>query len=585
MSDFENAADKDGFRFKLWRGERMTMLGFDVEEAEDDFVGFAIAVKSPGSPEFIPLRNRLNFAYPAGGATVTGDRQFDTLEAPIQKFRWIHFPWQPVDGTYRYRATKMHMPRDGQLVKGTELALDIAQAAVTYDGIVDVGFTRNFASSQAYREQFGNNPDIIPEQSGDGLDFVMPDVRNRRGESVYDWLGFEARQLIHEFVDEALADRSVTLDILAYDLNLPDLLTKLERFGGRLRAIIDDSSSRDDDGHPNGHDLPTSCESRSAEMLAAGGATVRRTHFHNLQHHKVLIQRRSGTPVKVLCGSTNFSFRGLYIQANNVLVFTSEDVAGRFAAMFEMAFNNPKGFRGTPFSKTWHRVPHEKGPTVQLCFSPHDEPDLSLNPIAAAIDQATSSALYSLAFLNMMRSGPTLEAFERLIERPIFSCGSVDKRGDLHLVKPDGSRGLVDFRYLGSKAPPPFRKEWWSGKGRNVHHKFLVTDFNLPSAKVFTGSSNFSPTGEHQNGDHLILIEDRKIATAYAIEAIRVFDHLQFRNRMYEAEKAGEAAGVAFKPDPLTLRKPRALSGKPAWFERYYIDGSQAQRDRLLFSR
>lgn len=94
-----------------------------------------------------------------------------------------------------------------------------------------------------------------------------------------------------------------------------------------------------------------------------------------------------------------------------------------------------------------------------------------------------------------------------------------------------------------------------------------------------------APTSEHQNGDHLILIEDRKIATAYAIEAICVFDHLQFRNRMYEAEKAGRVAGVAAKPNPLTLRKPRALSGEPAWFERYYVDGSQAQRDRLLFSR
>lgn len=28
------------------------------------------------------------------------------------------------------------------------------------------------------------------------------------------------------------------------------------------------------------------------------------------------------------------------------------------------------------------------------------------------------------------------------------------------------------------------------------HDKFIVTDFNLPSAKVYTGSSNLSPTAE-----------------------------------------------------------------------------------------
>jgi hypothetical protein len=40
--------------------------------------------------------------------------------------------------------------------------------------------------------------------------------------------------------------------------------------------------------------------------------------------------------------------------------------------------------------------------------------------------------------------------------------------------------------------------------------------------------------GEEGNGDNLIMIEDQKIATSYAIEAIRIFDHLQFRSRMMQ---------------------------------------------------
>jgi hypothetical protein len=35
----------------------------------------------------------------------------------------------------------------------------------------------------------------------------------------------------------------------------------------------------------------------------------------------------------------------------------------------------------------------------------------------------------------------------------------------------------------------------------------------------------------------------------------------------------------------LTLRKPTALSGKPAWFERFYVAGSQLEQDRTLFAR
>ena len=51
------------------------------------------------------------------------------------------------------------------------------------------------------------------------------------------------------------------------------------------------------------------------------------------------------------------------------------------------------------------------------------------------------------------------------------------------------------------------------------------------------------------------MIEDPRVATSYAIEALRVFDHLEFRNKMQEAP---------YKGDPLTLHKPTSLSAKPA---------------------
>lgn len=92
-----------------------------------------------------------------------------------------------------------------------------------------------------------------------------------------------------------------------------------------------------------------------------------------------------------------------------------------------------------------------------------------------------------MAFLNQIKSGPTKDALDRLMARPVFSYGVVDSRGSLEVKKPDGSTGLVDFAYLAKTAPEPFKSEWSGGKGINVHHKFVVTDFSLPSAKVFTG--------------------------------------------------------------------------------------------------
>jgi len=583
MSDFENRKTDDGFTLKLWRGERTCLLGFDVKHPEPDFVGFAIECRPPGENDFFPLSNRISFSSgnPATGG-VTGARKFPSLEAPFQKFRWVHFPFEPKKGDYRYRATKMHMPSDGTLKKGKSITLPISLDPVTYADFLDVGFTRNFASSQAFRDRFPDVANVeeeasklLPERADDGLDFVKSDAE------IYDWLGFEARDLIFDFLDRAVKDTKITLDVFAYDFNEPDLLARLEKMKKRLRIVIDDSTDKKEDGTLQGHGTPGSAESQAAKRLraSAGAANVKRTHFKNLQHHKVFVARRNGSPVRVLAGSTNFSFRGIYIQSNNVLVFDDADVAGLYGRVFDAAFADPSSFPSEDLARTWHVVEKNGKPRLQFCFSPHPSSDLSLNPVRGAIDQATSSVFYSVAFLNQIKSGPTKEAFDRLMQRPVFSYGVSDKRGRLEVRKPDGSIGLVDFAFLAKNAPEPFRSEWSGGRGINVHHKFVVTDFNLPTAKVFTGSSNLAPSGEKGNGDHLILIEDRRVATGYAIEALRIFDHLHFRTMMKAAKKP--AGG---KKERLELKKPTAISGKPAWFESSYVPDSRRARDRELFS-
>jgi phosphatidylserine/phosphatidylglycerophosphate/cardiolipin synthase-like enzyme len=586
MDDFTATASKPNFTMKLWRGERMCLIGFDVGAPEPDLVGFAIECKPPGAKRFTPLRNRLAFRYDEPISTaVTGDRAYSSKKAPFQKFRWVHFPFEPKQGLYTYRATKMHMPSDDVLKAGTSITLQISLDPVTYAGFVDVGFTRGFASSQAFRDRFPKDADIdaigktiIPARADLGLAFA------KRPGDIYRWMGFEAVDLIFAMLDEAIADPAVTLDVFAYDLNEPDLVARLEQLGARLRILVDDSTTRSKTtGALTGHGIAASNESEAAARLAvtAGDDQVRRTHFSGLQHHKVFIARRAGVPFKVLAGSTNFSFRGLYIQSNNAIVFADPGVAALFAQAFDASFANPGGFKQLELAKKWHLVPAgAAGVKVQVCFSPHSSSALPLNPVRGAIEQATSSVLYAVAFLNQLKSGPTKEAFDRLIERPVFSYGLSDKTGGLEIIKPDGSVGLVDFAFLSKNAPEPFKSEWSGGQGINVHHKFVVTDFSLPTAKVFTGSSNLAPSGESGNGDHLLMIEDPKIATAYAIEALRVFDHLHFRSTLQDTTGMSGPA----KRKALTLRKPRAISGKAAWFEAYYVVGSQRMKDRQLFA-
>ncbi|MGH9703569.1 MAG: phospholipase D-like domain-containing protein, partial [Candidatus Acidiferrales bacterium] len=248
----------------------------------------------------------------------------------------------------------------------------------------------------------------------------------------------------------------------------------------------------------------------------------------------------------------------------------------------ELAFNDPANFAKDPLATQWNLVPVPGNPPVRFCFSPHVFWELSLKPVGAAIDQATSSVFFAIAFLYQTTTGAIRSAIDRLMIRTIFSYGISDKVSSLEVTKPDGSIGIVDFEYLSKHAPEPFKTEWSGGAEIHQRDKFVVTDFNLPTAKVFTGSSNLSSSGEEGNGDNLVMIEDSGVATAYAIDALRLFDHLQFRTLMQEHLPAGTAVPAA--SDALRLKKPTAISGKPAWFERFYVPGSQIENDRKLFS-
>lgn len=561
---FERTAASDGLTCKLYRGEGVALLAFDLERdrATDDFVGFTVEVRYPGSDHWGALRNRLHFDYPP---ELERPRSFRSTEAPFQKFRWIHVPTEVTPGEFRYRVTARYMNAAGELRDGAQVENAISLEPQTIDGFVNVGFTRGFASSQAYADRFNNEAGILPPLGSPAAASLEHDMAPF--EKNYAWLGFEARRLILEVLEQVASDPELTLDALIYESKEPDILRRLEALGDRLRAIVDDHGEQAD---------AESGETISANRLIAAGAAVKRMHFGRQQHNKVLIVRRNGEPIRVLTGSTNYSLRGLYIQANNALLFDDANVAGKYGELFDAYWTSPSKFRQNQLSKQWWLVRDEADSRVSLCFSPHSDSALSLDPIAQSIEEAESSVLYSIVFLNQL-TGKVRDALDELMERSLFSYGVAQRVGGLAVTKPDGSRGLLPFAYLAENVPEPFKSEWsgqTQGRSNMVHHKFLVTDFNGERPTVYTGSSNMAHGGEKDNGDNLIRIEDRRVAIAYAIEALRLFDHFHFR---VNAQEPGA-------PQTLRLAKP-PKPGEKTWFVQYYRPGHVKERDRKLFIR
>jgi len=379
-------------------------------------------------------------------------------------------------------------------------------------------------------------------------------------------MGFEARNAIIEVLDQAIVDTAALVRVVAYDLNEPEVVSRLEKLGGRLKVIIDD-----DGAHGKVQSSETVAEHRL--VTSAGSENVKRQHMGKLQHNKTIVVDGPN----VVCGSTNFSWRGFFVQANNAVVLRGEAAVKHFQAAFAGYWSNDDaaGFGATAAAQlTDLGLPDID---ARVAFSPHAKEDALLKTIADDIGTGTtSSLLYSLAFLYQT-PGLVRDAIKKVTEDDdIFVYGVSDRKvgGGLDLQRPAGDVVSVFPAALTKDVPEPFKSEPKGGGGNRMHHKFVVVDFDKPTARVYLGSYNFSVPADTTNGENLLVVKDRRIAVAYAVEALRIFDHYHFRVAQQGADTAGR---------PLVLARPPREPGEVPWWDEYYTN-AQKVRDREIFA-
>jgi hypothetical protein len=295
------------FTLKLHRGDGMTLVAMNwkIGKPLQDFVGFAIEYKEPNGDRFFALKNRLGFRTASG---IVNPNAMSTRLSPIQKFRWVHFPRNAeLSGEFVYRVTPVFMNDADELSYGEAQEAAIELRRETYPGLLNVTFTRGFVSSQAFVDRYasaGAISTLLPAKAADGLIFVPT---HPKADEALQWMGFEARNAILEVLDKAIADKKAQVRVVAYDLSEPDIVSRLEKLGRRLKIIIDDSKD---------HGEPGSGETQAATRLSAssGTANVKRQHMLSLQHNKTIVVDGPKGQM-VVCGSTNFSWRGFFVQS------------------------------------------------------------------------------------------------------------------------------------------------------------------------------------------------------------------------------------------------------------------------------
>jgi hypothetical protein len=94
--------------------------------------------------------------------------------------------------------------------------------------------------------------------------------------------------------------------------------------------------------------------------------------------------------------------------------------------------------------------------------------------------------------------------------------------------------------------------------------------------------------GEEQNGDNLIQINDTDIATVFALEAVALVDHFDFRNantapKTTKAPTAVKGGNNTPNPKAQLNTAPLSLYNNDSWATRYFNPNDLHCTDRLLF--
>jgi hypothetical protein len=194
------------FTLKVHRGEGMALLAMNWKgKPPVDLVGFGTEFREPGGDRFLAVPNRVGFGDAGGNAQ---SRQPSSLQSPVQKFRWVHFPRNAdKDGRFVYRVTPVFMNAAGELSHGEAQTAALVLRAETYPGKLNVAFTRGFVSWQAFVDRYEAIAPIsklLPRNAKSGLNFKPTHPKTKEALA---WMGFEARASILSVLDAALADK------------------------------------------------------------------------------------------------------------------------------------------------------------------------------------------------------------------------------------------------------------------------------------------------------------------------------------------------------------------------------------------
>ncbi|HYM78882.1 MAG TPA: phospholipase D-like domain-containing protein [Candidatus Dormibacteraeota bacterium] len=567
---------------KAYAGVTGVLLAFNVqdESKKTGLLGFAIKRKKHAEPGTNPpARNAPDptadadgFSWLSGmllfpGQTHKPGDPIPTSVSPIQKFRWSDYAVRS-GTTYTYRVCPVygtaqkpdiHVPVEVTVKTGTWDVNTMLRVPNRRYAL----FNRAAGASQAFAREFQPDNDKINA----ALEKNAKKPLGKRkvpplSPAALAWLSRGVKESIVNFIGQA-KDSSWALDVAIYQYELPEIVDAVNAAfdcGAKVRLIY----------HAKPNDKQTAKNSKSAAHLPKADKVARVTQA--IFHHKfIVLSKMNGEerePQAVLAGSTNFTFNGVYCQANDLYVSTEAAIAQTYLNQFEHIFG------GETVAETKARDSaqniYDPAAVMQVGFSPRTgKTDLSC--FVTLINSAKQDVLFSTAF------GLEKSVEEALAGEPhdaILRFGVQDKASDITGMHADHTAQFTAASMLPKGLDGWLQEQHVKGQTGSIliHTKCIVVDFTSDHPIVISGSHNYSTNASASNDENAAIIrDDTDLADNFACEIMRIYDHYRFRY-------------VTSHPTAKRRTTPPTLTPNDSWLEPYFDPNTLKYADRLVFS-
>lgn len=429
---------------------------------------------------------------------------------------------------------------------------------------------------------------------------------------IRNYLAGDLPSLVHQMFADLQPDEH--LYIALYELTDEELIGLILQHAEQVHLILSNTGADKDSGAWDAENEPYRARLHAAVPALA---EMHDRMFNNAQHigHNKFVVRVDGhgQAQSVLSGSTNWTPNGLCAQSNNMYIARVPDLARQFLdywqsikrdnALFtvpEPLSEGTKNVQGTSLRQqnalALDEVATDSGklrlwrsPNTKQVSKPAKSPALppDLAEVFGYVRQA-KRAIFFAVFLpsqqglnsivseavDIARKDTSLLVYGAVsspLAMPNYippqhaASGDDADNGDKYQPSlfDEGKVHVVRANALNDDLVGNFEKEVLSAGNAIIHDKLIVIDPLSDDCTVIVGSHNLGFKASYANDDNLLIIRgDRRLAEAYMVHALDLYEHYHFRAVQYERRREGRESWSGF------------LSTDDHWLAKYPDGGS-----------